>query len=100
MTWDFTFCNFMVGFLLDSKTASNVASAFFDIKSSFNENDIAFPDIVPLVLTDNGGEFSNADAIEQNLNGDKETSLFFCRPMKSCDKQLSYIAITFPFTCP
>ena len=86
MTWDFTFCNFMVGFLLDSKTASNVASAFFDIKSSFNENDITFPDIVPLVLTDNGGEFSNADAIEQNLNGDKETSLFFCRPMKSCDK--------------
>ena len=86
MTWDFTFCNFMVGFLLDSKTASNVASAFFDIKSSFNENDIAFPDIVPLVLTDNGGEFSNADAIEQNLKGDKETSLFFCRPMKSCDK--------------
>ena len=86
MTWDFTFCNFMVGFLLDSKTASNVASAFFDIKSSFNENDIAFADIIPLVLTDNGGEFSNADAIEQNLNGDKETSLFFCRPMKSCDK--------------
>ena len=86
MTWDFTFCNFMVGFLLDSKTASNVASAFFDIKSSFNENDIAFADIVPLVLTDNGGEFSNADAIEQNLKGDKETSLFFCRPMKSCDK--------------
>ena len=86
MTWDFTFCNFMVGFLLDSKIASNVASAFFDIKSSFNENDIAFADIVPLVLTDNGGEFSNADAIEQNLNGDKETSLFFCRPMKSCDK--------------
>ena len=75
MTWDFTFCNFMVGFLLDSKTASNVASAFFDIKSSFNENDIAFADIVPPVLTDNGGEFSNADAIEQNLNGDKETSL-------------------------
>lgn len=86
MTWDFTFCNLMVGFLLDSKTASNVASAFFDIKSSFNENDIAFPDIVPLVLTDNGGEFSNADAIEQNLKGDKETSLFFCHPMKSCDK--------------
>ena len=75
MTWDFTFCNFMVVFLLDSKAASNVASAFFDIKSSFNENDIAFPDIVPPVLTDNGGEFSNADAIEQNLNGDKETSL-------------------------
>ena len=35
MTWDFTFCNFMVGFLLDSKTASNVASAFFDIKFTF-----------------------------------------------------------------
>lgn len=86
MTWDFTFCNFMIGFLLDSKAASNVASAFYDIKSSFNENDIAFADIVPLILTDNGGEFSNADAIEQNLNGDKETSLFFCRPMKSCDK--------------
>ena len=71
----FYILQFHGGFLLDSKAASNVASAFFDIKSSFNENDIAFADIVPLVLTDNGGEFSNADAIEQNLNGDKETSL-------------------------
>lgn len=86
MTWNFTFCNFTVGFLLDSKAAANVSSIFYNVKNKFNENGISFGDVVPLILTDNGGEFSNVDAIEQNLNGEKETSLFFCRPMKSSDK--------------
>ena len=32
----------------------------------------------PALLTDNGGEFSNVFAFENDLNGSKETSVFFC----------------------
>lgn len=86
MTWNFNFCNFIVGFLLESKAASCVANAFEEIKRKFEESDLSFGSIVPVILTDNGGEFSNADAIECNLSGIKETSLFFCRPMRASDK--------------
>ena len=86
MTWNFNFCNFMVGFLLESKAASCVTDAFNHTKGKFEENDLSFGSIVPVILTDNGGEFSNANAIECNLSGIKETSLFFCRPMKASDK--------------
>ena len=40
----------------------------------------------PLILTDNGGEFSNISAFENDLNGNQETKLFFCDPYKSCQK--------------
>jgi IS30 family transposase len=86
MTWNFNFCNFMVGFLLESKAASCVANTFEEIKGKFEEHNLSFGNIVPVILTDNGGEFSNADAIECNLSGIKETSLFFCRPMRASDK--------------
>lgn len=86
MTWNFNFCNFMLGFLLESKAASYVAGAFKQIKEKLDEGGFSFGSIAPVILTDNGGEFSNADAIECNLYGAKETSLFFCRPMKASDK--------------
>jgi len=86
LTMDFTFCNFMAAFLLDSKNCATVSHVFRCMKRNFKENDIRFRDIVPLALTDNGGEFSDVDAIELDLEGAKETSLFFCRPMRPSDK--------------
>lgn len=86
MTWDFTLCNFMVGFLLESKTAVCVSEVFKNIRSVFNAAGISFGDMIPLILTDNGSEFSNVDAIENHEDDDNGTSLFFCRPMRSCDK--------------
>jgi IS30 family transposase len=86
LTLDFTFCNFMVGLLLENKTAFETTEKITDLKNKFDSNHLRFGDIFPLVLTDNGGEFSNVFAIENNSDGQKESSLFFCDPFQSSQK--------------
>jgi len=86
LTLHFTFCNFMVGILLDNKTAAEAATKFQKLKATFSSNEVRFARVFPLILTDNGGEFSNISAFECNLDGVKETDLFFCDPMQSCQK--------------
>ena len=86
LTLHFTFCNFMVGILLDNKTAAEAATKFQKLKAAFSSNKVRFARVFPLILTDNGGEFSNILAFECNLDGVKETDLFFCDPMQSCQK--------------
>ena len=86
MTFDFTFCNFMFGILLDNKSADEAAAKIRSLKSEMNTAEICFGDVIPLLLTDNGGEFSNTSAFIENLDGKHETDLFFCDPYSSCQK--------------
>jgi hypothetical protein len=51
-----------------------------------NNNKIRFGDIIPLLLTDNGGEFSYVSAFTDDLEGDVETDLFFCDPYRASQK--------------
>ena len=80
MTFDFTFCNFMFGILLDNKSSAAVAAAIRNLKARLLEKDISFGSLFPVILTDNGGEFSDVFAFENDCNGRKESSLFFCDP--------------------
>lgn len=86
LTLDFTFCNFMAGFLLENKSAAEVTRAISELKQRLTENDLSFGRLFPVILTDNGGEFSNVAALENSPDGAKETSLFFCDPCKSYQK--------------
>ena len=86
MTFDFTFCNFMFGLLLEDKTAAEVTLKIQALKESFHAGDVRFGDILPLLLTDNGGEFSNVSAFTLGLDGAIETDLFFCDPYQSSQK--------------
>jgi IS30 family transposase len=86
LTLDFTFCNFMVGILLADKTSSEVAARITRLKKQLATIDVHFGDIFPLILCDNGGEFADISAIENDLNGLVETKLFFCDPMQSSQK--------------
>lgn len=86
MTFDFTFCNFMFGILLENKTAAVAAKAIRDLKARLSENNFAFGSFFPVLLTDNGGEFSDVYSFENDLAGNKETSLFFCDPYCSSQK--------------
>ena len=86
LTLDFTFCNFMVGLLLENKTALEMTEKLLRIKTDFVANELKFGDVLPLILTDNGGEFSNVSAIENSFDGVKETSLYFCDPLSSWQK--------------
>jgi IS30 family transposase len=86
MTFDFTFGNFMFGLLLDDKTAAQATVKIHALKMSLREGNIRFGDIVPLLLTDNGGEFANVFAFTLDLDGEPETDLFFCDPYQSSQK--------------
>jgi len=89
MTFDFTFCNFMFGRLLEGNTAAEVTDKISRIKESLSgsdSDDVSFGEVFPLILTDNGGEFANVSAIENSIDGEKETSLFFCDPYRSSQK--------------
>jgi transposase, IS30 family len=86
MTFDFTLCNFMFGLLLNDKSSFEVSEKTVGLKATLTGGGFAFGDIIPLLLTDNGGEFSNALAIENNVIGERETHLFFCDPYKAYQK--------------
>lgn len=86
LTLLFTICNFMVGILLDSKSALAVSQEFSHLREKFAAAQTPFEQLFPLILTDNGGEFANIHSIECNAAGTRETHLFFCDAMKSCQK--------------
>lgn len=86
MTFAFTFCNFMFGLLMDDKSKFAVAEQFELLKTRFKEKGINFEDVFPLILTDNGGEFSNVYATENNLEDTPAAKLFFCDPYQSSQK--------------
>jgi IS30 family transposase len=86
MSFDFTFCNFMFGLLLDNKTAAETTMKIRALKESLAGQGFRFGEIFPLLLTDNGGEFSNVSAFTKDSDGEIETDLFFCDPYRSCQK--------------
>ena len=86
MTFDFTDFNFMFGLLLENKSAAEASVKITALKAHLNESGISFGDVMPLLLTDNGGEFSNINSFMNNCNGEKETELFFCEPYRSSEK--------------
>ena len=86
LTLHFTFCNFMLGLLLENKTAAEVTQKITLLKKRLAQASIRFGDVFPLKLTDNGGEFSNVWAIENDADNNVETRLFFCDPNKAYQK--------------
>lgn len=86
VTFLFTSCNFMFGLLADNKTSLEVSSKIRNLKEILLLHGFSFGDVFPLILTDNGGEFSNVAVIENSPDSEKETSLFFCDPMQSSQK--------------
>ncbi len=86
LTLHFTQFNFMLGFLLDEKTSLAVSQVIQSLKAKLRANNISFSSLFPIVLTDNGGEFANVFAVEDDTNGNPESKVFFCDPYKSCQK--------------
>ena len=86
LTFCFTFCNLMLGFLLDSKTALSVSNAVLALKSCLAKSGFRFGDVFPIILTDNGGEFSDVFSLENDADGHVESRLFFCDPFQPSQK--------------
>ena len=85
-TMIFTNCNFMFGLLLDNKTAAETAEKFSALKNKLRSEGYPPSTLFPVLLTDNGGEFSDVFSFENDPDGKQELHLFFCDPMQSCQK--------------
>ncbi len=86
MTIHFVNCDFMFGLLLENKTAAEAAAKITALKVNIKKRGFDFGSIFPVLLTDNGGEFSCVSAFENNDNGETETRLFYCDPNASYEK--------------
>lgn len=86
LTLHFTFCNFMIGILLQNKTSDETTEKIKSLKRKLSTTNLKFADLFPLIITDNGGEFSNVFAIENSSDNEKECGVFFCDPYQSCQK--------------
>lgn len=71
---------FLLIFLRDCNTAHSVTEAFDHLDTLLGRT--IFRQLFPLVLTDNGSEFSNPVALEQQ----ERTRVFYCDPMHSNQK--------------
>ena len=95
MTFQFVNPDFMPGLLLDNKSSAEAAAKVTALKEKPADNNLSFGTVLPVLLTDNGGKFSNVFAFENDLTGCKETSLFFCDPYVSYQKNMLRITIRF-----
>jgi len=86
MTFNFTQNNFMFGLLLDNKSSAAATTQILALKRRLSEKGMCFGEILPLLLTDNGGEFANVSAFTDSMDGITESMLFFCDPYRSSQK--------------
>ena len=86
MTIHFVNSDFMIGLLLENKTAAEAANKIQALKAELKSLGFLFGDIAPLLLTDNGGEFSIVSAFENDTNGNAESHMFFCEPCSPHEK--------------
>ena len=80
MTFQFVNVDFMFGLLLDNKTAAEAARKIRLLKEKLLSANLSFADAFPVLLTDNGGEFSDVSSFENGLDEQPETRVFFCDP--------------------
>lgn len=86
MTIHFISSDFMIGLLLDGKTSAEASAKILEFKKRLLENGFSFGKIIPVILTDNGGEFSAVSTFENTLDGVPETKMFFCNPYSPYQK--------------
>lgn len=85
LTIIFVDTKFMIIKLLDNKRSEDVSNVFLTIKKQLGNK--LFKEIFRIILTDNGSEFFNPYAIENNIdNGQKLVNLFYCNPNSSWQK--------------
>lgn len=69
---------FMLSFLRSANTSRSVIDIFDELYSVLNAD--VFIRLFPVILTDNGSEFSNPSAIEFDSQGKRRTRIFYCDP--------------------
>lgn len=87
LTFQFIQSHLMLAFLLENKTAESVLFAFYNIRNILAKHNLSQHDLMPVILTDNGKEFSKVDLLETSQStGEILSNIFFCNPYCSSEK--------------
>jgi len=78
LTIHFVEAQFMLAFLRDSNTSQSVIDIFEKLYWELRPD--IYMKLFPLLLGDNGSEFSNPKAIEFDKEGNQRTYVFYCDP--------------------
>ena len=84
LTFQFKSCSLMLAFIIDSCSQVAVKEAVDKLYAILGHE--TFSQSFPVILTDNGSEFTNPLALELNSNGVQRTKIFYCNPMASYQK--------------
>ena len=85
LTFNFDHCGLLLAFIRQSNTSQSVIDIFDELEQRLGLD--LFRRLFPVILTDNGTEFSNPDALERSVTGDgKRTRIFYCDPYASWQK--------------
>ncbi|GKU32081.1 IS30 family transposase [Clostridium folliculivorans] len=84
LTLHFVDTSLMLAFLRDSNTSQSVIDVFQHIYKAIGKEE--FKNLFPVILTDNGSEFSNPKAIEFGPDGLRRTNIFYCDPSSPYQK--------------
>lgn len=99
LTIHFVKAELMLAFLRDSNDSQSVLDIFDRLYLELRPD--IFMSIIPLILTDNGSEFSNPKAIEYDRQGNLRTRIFYCNASSpgqkgSAEKNHEFIRYVLP----
>ena len=84
LTIMFSNCNFMLAFLRERNDSQSVIDCFNHLQDLLGKQ--LFSDLFPVIIADNGSEFSNPAAIEFAPDGSRRSHLFYCDPQAPWQK--------------
>ncbi len=84
LTIHFVESSLMLAFLREANTSQSVIDIFAGLLKILGKE--SFKRLFPVILTDNGSEFSNPKAIEFGPDGSRQAYLFYCDPSSPYQK--------------
>jgi len=84
LTLSFINSSFMLAYLRDANTSKSVTDIFQMLWETLGKK--YFIELFPVILTDNGSEFTNPAAIEFADENKRRTHLFYCHPSSPFEK--------------
>lgn len=84
LTMIFKSCDLMLAFIRERNTSQSVIDVFNSMYELLGAD--LFKVLFPLIVADNGSEFSNPKALEYDTQGNRRTRLYYCDPFASFQK--------------
>jgi len=84
LTMMFKSCDLMLAFIRERNTSQSVIDIFNSMYELLGAD--RFKALFPIIVADNGSEFSNPKALEYDAQGNRRTRLYYCDPFASFQK--------------